>query len=247
MSAQEMYLSPRLLAAAGAPLRDAASEPHAHFTLRTRREPKRRLAGSASQKTLAQSTSHGSDLAARATVAQPNARRPASSAAASMFAPPSRKPSPSFLRDSGPTRRPAGGAAAKSMLSNRGRESSTKTMMIDVSEAAQLGTVKGEDLLAEEAQKEKLRAQQERELKRKQEQDERELKRKQEQDERQRRIQRMMEEREAKKKLEADRKRAREEEMAKRKAEMAAKRMRTEAPREEVGTPSPKEEPIHGF
>ena len=57
----------------------------------------------------------------------------------------------------------------------------------------------------------------------------------------------MMEEREAKKKLEADRKRAREEEMAKRKAEMAAKRMRTEAPREEVGTPSPKEEPIHGF
>ena len=89
-----------------------------------------------------------------------------------MFAPPSRKPSPSFLRDSGPTRRPAGGAAAKSMLSNRGRESSTKTMMIDVSEAAQLGTVKGEDLLAEEAQKEKLRAQQERELKRKQEQDE---------------------------------------------------------------------------
>jgi hypothetical protein len=236
MSAQEMYLTPRLLAAAGAPLRDAASEPHAHFTLRTRREPKRRLAGSASQKTLAQSTSHGSDLAARATVAQPIARRPASSAAASMFAPPSRKPSPSFLRDSGPTRRPAGGAAAKSMLSNRGRESSTKTMMIDVSEAAQLGTVKGEDLLAEEAQKEKLRAQQERELKRKQEQDER-----------QRRIQRMMEEREAKKKLEAERKRAREEEMAKRKAEMAAKRMRTEAPREEVGTPSPKEEPIHGF
>ena len=69
---------------------------------------------------------------------------PASSAAASMFAPPSRKPSPSFLRDSGPTRRPAGGAAAKSMLSNRGRESSTKTMMIDVSEAAQLGTVKGD-------------------------------------------------------------------------------------------------------
>ena len=73
MSAQEMYLSPRLLAAAGAPLRDAASEPHAHFTLRTRREPKRRLAGSASQKTLAQSTSHGSDLAARATVERPRA------------------------------------------------------------------------------------------------------------------------------------------------------------------------------
>jgi hypothetical protein len=59
-----------------------------------------------------------------------------------------------------------------------------------------------------------------------------------------------MEERELKKKMEGERKRAREDDAAKRKADTAAKRMRTEGPgagREGVATPSPQEEPIHGF
>ena len=159
---------------------------------------------------------------------------------------PSRKPSPSFLRNSGPVKRSASGVSAKSFLS-RGRESSTKTMMIDVSEAAQLGTVKGEDLRAEEALKEKQREKEERELKRKQEQEETRLRKLREQEAKKERIQKMMREREEKKKLEAERKRAREEETSKRKVEMAAKRMRTESPREECPTPSPQEEPIHGF
>jgi len=172
-------------------------------------------------------------------------RRPPPSSANSMFAPPSRKPSSSgmaFFRDSGPTKRSGfgGGTSAKSFLAARNRkEGANKTMMIDVSEAAQLGTVKGEDLQKEEREREKQREQQERELKRKQEQEEK-----------QRRIQKMMEERDQRKKMEAERKRAREEESAKRKAESAAKRMRTEAPtsgREGVATPSPQEEPIHGF
>lgn len=238
-----MYLSPRLLAQAGAPPQEGSTQ-HSHFTLRSRREPKKRLVSSASQKSLPL-TNSVSDLSARA-VGQPVPRRPLPSAAASMFAPPSRKPSPSFLRDSGPVKRSASGVSAKSFLS-RGRESSTKTMMIDVSEAAQLGTVKGEDLRAEEALKEKQREKEERELKRKQEQEETRLRKLREQEAKKERIQKMMQEREEKKKLEAERKRAREEETAKRKAEMAAKRMRTEAPREECPTPSPQEEPIHGF
>ena len=78
-----------------------------------------------------------------------------------MFAPPARKPGASFLRDSAPRRGAA--ASAKSFLS-RAREGSTKTMLIDVSEAAQLGTVKGEDLRAEQARREKEEAAREREL-----------------------------------------------------------------------------------
>ena len=229
---QETYLSPRLLAAAGAPAPDAAPA-HAHFTLRTRREPKRRLPTVSSHKGSLAHASSNPDLAARAVSANA-VRRPAPNAAASMFAPPARKPGASFLRDSAPRRR--GAASAKSFLS-RAREGSTKTMLIDVSEAAQLGTVKGEDLRAEQARREKEEAARERELKRA-----REL------EERQERVRKMMEERETKKKQEAERKRARDEETARRKAEMASKRARTEAPRDEgTATPSPKEpEPIHG-
>ena len=230
---QETYLSPRLLAAAGAPAPDAAPA-HAHFTLRTRREPKRRLPTVSSHKGSLAHASSNPDLAARAASANAARRPPAPSAAASMFAPPARKPSPSFLRDSAPRR--GGAASAKSFLS-RAREGSTKTMFIDVSEAAQLGTVKGEDLLAEQARREKEEAARERELKRAREAEER-----------QERVRKMMEEREAKKKQEAERKRARDEETARRKAEMASKRARTEASRDEgTATPSPKEpEPIHG-
>ena len=229
---QETYLSPRLLAAAGAPAPDSAPA-HAHFTLRTRREPKRRLPTVSSHKGSLAHASSNPDLAARA--ASANAvRRPASSAAVSMFAPPARKPGASFLRDSAPRR--GGAASAKSFLS-RAREGSTKTMLIDVSEAAQLGTVKGEDLRAEQARREKEEAARERELKRAREQEEK-----------QERVRKMMEERETKKKREAERKRARDEETTRRKAEMASKRARTEEPRDEgTATPSPKEpEPIHG-
>jgi len=41
-NSQEMYLSPRVLAAAGAPPCEGA-DAHAHFTLRPRREPKKSL------------------------------------------------------------------------------------------------------------------------------------------------------------------------------------------------------------
>ena len=241
---------------------------HGHFTLRARRESKKKTmiggavtsavgglktAGHASVGSLPDMLSSGGDssfrqrsgLSSQNGTGGVHRRPPPSSAANSMFAPPSRKPSSSgmaFFRDSGPTKRSGlgGGTSAKSFLAARNRkEGVNKTMMIDVSEAAQLGTVKGEDLQKEEREREKQREQQERELKRKQEQEEK-----------QRRIQKMMEEREQRKKMEAERKRAREEETAKRKAESAAKRMRTEAPtsgREGVATPSPQEEPIHGF
>jgi hypothetical protein len=218
LASQEMYLSPRLLAAVGAPAPDA-ERAHAHFTLRARREPKRRLPAASSHKGLAHSSS-SPDLSARSVSAK-GTGRPALNAAASMFAPPSRKPSQSFLRDSAPSRRPAAGAAAKSHLS-RARESSTKTMMIDVSEAAQLGTVKGEDLRVEQARREKEEAARERERVAR----ERDLKREREQEEKRERIRKMMEERELKKKQEAERKRARDDANARRKAEMASKRMR---------------------
>ena len=255
---QEMYLSPRLLAAAGAPPCDGSSA-HGHFTLRGRREPKKKISGTAVSigglKTAvhAGGTESGSDLlggtfhAKTGLSSQGSAggvRRSMPNAGAnSMFAPPSRKPISSgmaFFRNSGPKRSgSAGGVSAKSFLASRKKEGCNRTLMIDVSEAAQLGTVMGEHLQKEEREREKQR-----------EQHERELKRKQEQQEKQRRIQKMMEEREQKKKMEAQKKRAREEDAAKRKADMAAKRMRAEGPsvgREGVATPSPQEEPIHGF
>jgi|TARA_B110000971_G_scaffold138266_1_gene141381 hypothetical protein len=116
-------------------------------------------------------------------------------------------------------------------------------MMIDVSEAAQLGTVKGEDLRVEAAQKEKEEAQKERERL----VVERDVKRKREQEEKQIRIRKMMEEREVKKKQEAERKRARDDENVRRKCELAVKRARLEPPRGEgTATPSPKEGDVHG-
>jgi hypothetical protein len=254
-----------LLAAAGAPPCEGPSA-HGHFTLRERREPKKKLAGSAAASTgglkTAAHTSVGSipgmlngggddSFRARSGLSAGAAggahRRPAPVAGAnSMFAPPSRKPSSSgmaFFRDSAPTKRvaPGGGGSAKSFLAERKKAAGggNKTMLIDFNEASQLGTVMAEDLRKEEREREKQHEQQERELKRKQEQEEK-----------QRRIQKMMEERELKKKMEGERKRAREDDAAKRKADTAAKRMRTEGPgagREGVATPSPQEEPIHGF
>jgi len=248
---EETYLSPRLLCAAQAPAPDAG-DAHAHFTLRARREPKRRLPTTSSHHKGLSHVSSNPDLSVRAAVGNA-ARRPSPSA--SMFAPPSRKPTASFLLNTAPPRRPSvtGGVAAKSHLS-RGRESGhsggTKTMMIDVSEAAQLGTVKGEDLRVEAAQKEKEEAQKERErlvVERERLVVERDVKRKREQEEKQIRIRKMMEEREVKKKQEAERKRARDDENARRKCELAVKRARLEPPRGEgTATPSPKEGDVHG-
>ena len=227
---QEMYLSPRLLAAAGAPPCEASAPTHGHFTPRDRREPKKRFAGTAT-----------ASVAPKTTV---QASRPAST---SMFAPPSRKPATSFFRDSGPSSKKTGAASAKSFLS-KSRDTGTKTMMIDVNEAAALGQVMGEDLNRAQRELEKREEQEAREQARERERVEREQKKKLEQEQKKLRIQKMMEEREQKKKLELERKRAREEELAKRKND--AKRPRTEAPsREEVSTPSPHESdpmPIHG-
>jgi len=224
---EEMYLSPRLLAAAGAPPCEASAPTHGHFTPRARREPKKRFAGTAT-----------ASVAPKTTV---QASRPAST---SMFAPPSRKPAVSFLRDTGPSSKKTGAASAKSFLS-RGRDTGTKTMMIDVNEAAALGQVMGEDLNKAQRELEKKEEQEAREQARERERVEREQKKKLEQEQKKLRIQKMMEERENKKKLELERKRARDEELAKRKDD--AKRPRTEAPsRDEVSTPSPHEsDPIH--
>jgi len=248
---QEMYLSPRLLAAAGAPPCEGPS-PHEHFTLRTRREPKKRLTSAATAATgVVRSAAHAGNVGASfpelstgsdafrarsgltAGAAGGSYRRPVPTAATSMFAPASRKPASSgmaFFRDSGPKRvGPGSSASAKSFLASRNKkDGANKTMMIDVSEAAQLGTVRGEDLQKEELERHKQL----------------------EQDEKQRRFQQMVEDREHKKKTEADRKRTRDDDAAKRKANGGAKRARTDAPnagREGVATPSPQEEPIHGF
>jgi len=173
----------------------------------------------------------------------------APSAPASMFAPPSRKPaaSTSFLRDSGPVKRPTSGllaGGAKAFLAARkgGDSGGTKTMMIDVSEAAQLGTAG----LAEDLQKE------ERQREQKERQEAALLKRKQEAEDKQRRIHKMMEERELKKVEQEDRKRVREEEANKRKAEVVAKRVRmdgvsTPSPTEQEPVFAPHDEPMQGY
>ena len=216
------------------------AETHAHFTMRQRKQPKKRLISVSSSVTLKPSS---------ASSVTPSH---ATQVGGSMFAPPSRKPNPaaaSFLRNTStkrPADGPAGGLSAKDFL-KRKQASANRSMMIDVQEAAKLGTVIGEDLRREEEEREKKKEREERELKRKQEQEEREARKLKEQEEKQRRIQRMMQEREQKKAQEAEKKRLREEERA---AAAAAKRMRTASSpdqREGVATPSPDQEPIPGF
>ena len=217
------------------------AETHAHFTMRQRKQPKKRLISVSSSVTLKPSS---------ASSVTPSH---ATQVGGSMFAPaePETESRGGFfpskhLHEAPPRTVPAGGLSAKDFL-KRKQASANRSMMIDVQEAAKLGTVMGEDLRREEEEREKKKEREERELKRKQEQEEREARKLKEQEEKQRRIQRMMQEREQKKAQEAEKKRLREEERA---AAAAAKRMRTASSpdqREGVATPSPDQEPIPGF
>lgn len=141
-----------------------------------------------------------------------------------MFAP-VRKPTtsvPSFLRDT--SRVSSFGRSRSSTYTDRG----SKTMVIDVAEAAQLGTSQVSDPL-------RLQAQEERERKRQREKEAKEQ-----------RIQRLMEEREARQQQELARKRQRDEEISEKKKayrnEVEAKRAKQqvdETQKESIATPSP--------
>ena len=184
---------------------------HEHFTLRERTQPKKKPGISSI------------DLSVRATEF---ATSRAQSSVESMFAP-SRKPSSSsFLRDTG--RAGSFNVRPRVSAANVTRPGS-KTMVIDVAEAAQLVASQANDPLRQHAQ------------------EERERKRLREQEEKEKRIQRLMEEREARKEQELNRKRQRDEEISEKKkaykAEIEAKRARAQASKEAVATPSPTDVP----
>jgi len=175
---EEMYLSPRLLAAAGAPPCEGKHS-HGHFTLRERREPKKRQVGGVSLAASRHSTQNagftdvlGDTYRARssATTASqfPGHRRPVASASTSMFAPPSRKhtSAASFLRDAGPRRTLTAIGAGRGTGTQTGK--STRTMMIDIDEAKQLGTTASHEnlqkkVVAEDKEKKRQKEQEEKE------------------------------------------------------------------------------------
>lgn len=191
-----------------------------HFTLRERRTPKKKPT------TTARGVLSKTDAA--------TASRTQTSGTSSIFAP-SRKPTSagaSFLRDTGR----AGSVSARARASGLGGAAAarggSKTMVIDVAEAAQLGASQNADPLRAQAQ------------------EERERKRQREKEAKEQRIQRLMEEREARKKEELTRKRQRDEEILEKKkayrAEIEAKRAKqraTTAKESNPATPSPVEEP----
>jgi len=189
-----------------------------HFTLRERRTPKKKPA--------ARGVFSKTDAA--------TASRTQTIGTSSIFAP-SRKPTSagaSFLRDTGR----AGSMSARAHASGLGgaavARGGSKTMVIDVAEAAQLGASQSADPLRAQAQ------------------EERERKRQREKEAKEQRIQRLMEEREARKKEELTRKRQRDEEILEKKkayrAEIEAKRAKQRAAtakESNPATPSPVEEP----
>lgn len=191
------------------PMREATTT-HSHFTLRERREPKKRPV----------STNRSSLVAPEAATAN------RTQSESSMFAP-ARKPAsgvPSFLRD---TSR-ASSFGVRSRPGTYADRGGSKSMVIDVAEAAQLGTSQVSDPL-------RLQAQEERERKRQREKEAKEQ-----------RIQRLMEEREARQQQELARKRQRDEEILEKKkayrAEIEAKRAKQqvdETQKESIATPSP--------
>lgn len=199
------------------PLADAyltKTEPtaHGHFTLRERREPKKRPISSGSRGAIV-----ASDGSLQANRAQAN-----------IFAP-SRKPTAtagaSFLRDTG---RSGSIGAARSRVGGGIPRPGSKTMVIDVAEAAQLGATSQID--------DPLRAQA---------QEERDRKRQREKEAKEQRMQRLMQEIEAKKQRELTRKRERDEEILEKKkayrAEIEAQRANKRVA--SIATPSPTDEP----
>jgi len=219
-SVDEVRVKPPRADAYLAPVSQPPATTSKHFTLRERRTPKKKPT------TTARGVLSKTDAA--------TASRTQTSGTSSIFAP-SRKPTSagaSFLRDTGR----AGSVSARARASGLGGAAAarggSKTMVIDVAEAAQLGASQNADPLRAQAQ------------------EERERKRQREKEAKEQRIQRLMEEREARKKEELTRKRQRDEEILEKKkayrAEIEAKRAKqraTTAKESNPATPSPVEEP----